>query len=300
MKKSTINALSIAAVTTLLAACGSSDGTDSATGSFSLGLTDAPVDSLESVFITFNGVAIKPANGTAIDIVFDAPKTLDLLALQNGNVAPLVDDQQVIAGNYEWMRLDLSENAGDLYVIDDNNAQHTLTVPSGAQTGLKLVSGFTVLAGGSADFTIDFDLRKSVTNAANINDSSNYILKPALRLVDNSQSGSIVGTVDATTVIQTACADAQTFAGVVYVFEGQDAVVDDFGGTNPEALVAVPVSQTDGDGVYAYQAAFLPVGGYTVAYTCDLDDMEADEDLNFVGTANVDVTQATETTFNFE
>ena len=84
-------------------------------------------------------------------------------------------------------------------------------VPSGSQTGLKLVRGFTLLAGGSADFTIDFDLRKSVVDPKG---GQGMHLKPALRLIDNAQSGTITGTV-AGELIASACADASLDAGAL-------------------------------------------------------------------------------------
>jgi hypothetical protein len=51
--------------------------------------------------------------------------------------------------------------AGSSYIID-GTGQHTLTIPSGAETGLKLVQGFTMPVGGIANFTVDFVLSKSV------------------------------------------------------------------------------------------------------------------------------------------
>jgi hypothetical protein len=70
-------------------------------------------------------------------------------------------------------------------------AGHELTIPSGMQSGLKLNRGFDVPAGGSADFTIDFDLHKSV----HMTGSGSYMLRPTLRMVDNIMVGSISGTV---------------------------------------------------------------------------------------------------------
>ncbi|QCF27224.1 DUF4382 domain-containing protein [Hydrocarboniclastica marina] len=289
--------LSVIAIGASLAACGGSDDSSSSTtGTLSLGLTDAPVDSLKSVFITFNGVSMKPADGEAIVFEFDEPKTLDLLTLQGGNAAALLDDATVQAGAYEWVRLDVSELDGDLYVIDDNEGQHPLTIPSVAQTGLKLVSGFTVPAGGSADFTIDFDVRKSIVDPGGF---AGYKLKPALRLIDNVQAGNIGGTVDGA-LLAAQCANSQTYAGLVYVFEGTDIVPNDFDGTDPEALMAVPAADGDTDGIFTYKAAFLSEGEYTVAYTCSVDEMGANDELTFVGTTSVSVLANEDTTVNFE
>ena len=49
---------------------------------------------------------------------------------------------------------------GDSYVrLETGGEECEMRVPSGDQTGLKLVRGFTVGAGTITDFTIDFDLR---------------------------------------------------------------------------------------------------------------------------------------------
>ena len=65
------------------------------------------------------------------------------------------------AGDYNWVRLMVSaeqDGVMDSYLTDDNGAQTEIYVPSGSQRGLQLVSGFTVMAGTTTDFTIDFDL----------------------------------------------------------------------------------------------------------------------------------------------
>lgn len=298
MKYPFAKSLSVIALGVSLAACGGGDSDGStSTGTLSLGLTDAPVDSLKSVHITFNGVSIKPANGEAIVFEFATPLPLDLLKLQGGNAAGLLNGETVDAGEYEWVRLDVSEQSGDLYVIDDNESQHPLTIPSGAQTGLKLVSGFTVPAGGSADFTIDFDVRKSIVDPVG---QAGYKLKPALRLIDNVQAGSVAGTVNESTLISQECTDSQTYAGLVYVYEGVDVMPNDFDGTAPEALVAVPVADGDTNGTFTYKAAFLTEGDYTLAYTCGVDEMGTNEELNFIGTTNVAVVAKKEATLDFE
>jgi hypothetical protein len=282
----------------MLIACGGGSsgggGGGGSTGTLNLRLSDAPVDNLASVFITFSGVALHTAGGTK-EIVFDKPKTLDLLALQSGRTATLLDGQVLAAGNYQWIRLDLSEEAGDLYVVDDTGAEHPLTVSSGAQTGLKLVRGFTVLANGTTDFTIDFDLRKSVK----LPTGGDYKLRPTLKLIDNAEVGAIAGTVDATTRLQVDCADSQTYAGAVFVFEGADAVVNDADGTTAP-YVTVPVEDIDTDGIFTYKAAFLPAGAYTVAYSCQVDDLETDETLTFTPAQNVTVTAKATSTANFQ
>jgi hypothetical protein len=226
----------------------------------------------------------------------DQPKTINLLDYQNGNTASLLNEETLAAGDYEWIRLrvDATKEPGGSNIVIDGN-EHDLYIPSGAQTGLKLVSGFTVPVNESVAFTIDFDLRKSVV-ATGGGDPS-YKLKPALRLLDNSQVGTISGTINSTTV-------TESCSGAVYVYEGADVEPGDVGGDGTEPLVTALVD-TSGTGVggYDYTVAFLAEGDYTVAFTCDadLDEPEtADADsMTFEGTQNATVTVDASVTADF-
>lgn len=151
-------------------------------------------------------------------------------------------------------------------------------------------------AGGSADFTIDFDVRKSIVDPGGLD---GYKLKPALRLIDNVQAGNIRGTVDGA-LLAGQCDNFQTYAGLVYVFEGANVIPNDFDGTDPEAMMAVPAADEDTNGILTYKAAFLSEGEYTVAYTCSVDEMGANDALTFVGATSVSVLANEETTVNFE
>ena len=93
----------LAVACSALAACNSDD--DGSTGRISVAITDAPVDFADAVVVQFTGVELKPKEGAAFSRDFTAPKTLDLLAFQNGERAMLLDDEEVPAGEYLWMRL---------------------------------------------------------------------------------------------------------------------------------------------------------------------------------------------------
>lgn len=69
-----------------------------------------------------------------------------------------------------------------------------MIIPGGLQAGLQLVSGFTVPEGGSASFTVDFDLRNTIRPDNQF--EGYYRMRRALRLVDNSEVGVITGAVD--------------------------------------------------------------------------------------------------------
>ncbi len=307
--KNTPLQLLLASSLTALVACGGgsgdgstggTDGSNDSTGSFNLAVTDAAIDSASHVFVEFTGVSIQPVDGEVIEFTFDEAKQIDLLALQGSASEGLVSGEEVPTGDYEWIRLHVNAEADgmvDSYIEMDDGNQMELWIPSGSQTGLKLVNGFTVTANNSVDFTIDFDLRKSVVLPP-ADQIGGAILKPALRLIDNTASGNISGSVDGT-LLSEQCADPATQTGAVYVYSGADATVSDVRGTEGDPITTALVSETDGG--YGYEVGFLDEGDYTLAYTCGAsdDDPEAEDSLTFVGTTNATVEADATTEVNF-
>jgi hypothetical protein len=291
----------ILAGATLLAACGGGggDGSQPTTGRLTLGLTDAPVDEAAAVVVQFAGVELKPRGGQAFSVDFATPKNMDLLALQGTNRALLLDGEQVPAGEYEWMRLKVNadQNVLDSYIeLTVGGGQCELRIPSGAETGLKMIRGFTVAAGTTTDFTVDFNLRKSVVQPPGQKtgeltcDGQAYLLKPVLRVVDNLQVGAITGAVD-TNLVATACAAHPEQAGRVYLY-GPYAETDPVPAGVPDDVDGDPVGEdvaTDGadpldsaivdPATQAYTFGFVQAGKkYVLAYACDADDATVDAD----------------------
>jgi hypothetical protein len=285
----------------VLAACGGGGDAPDGEGSLTISVTDAPVDGASNVFVEFTGIELKPRDGERFSIDFAQPKRIDLLALQGGERAPLLDDEPVPAGEYNWMRLKVNaefDSILDSYIVLSDGSGEELRVPSGSQSGLKLVRGFTVAAGGATDFTIDFDLRKSVVDPKG---QPGYFLKPVLRLVDNLEVGTVRGTVASSLVNANACtADEVTGAGrAVYVYMGADMTPEDMSssgtssaGDQPLTSAAVVLNIDTGE--YEYVAAFLPTGPYTLAFTCQAsdDDPEANDEIAFMPAGGLTTTVA--------
>jgi len=260
-------ALVVTAAVALLAACGGgSDGDKSQTGRLKLSITDAPMDDVQEVWVKFSAVEFKPEGGAPVLNALAAAQSLNLLELQNGRTAVLVNDVILPAGRYEWIRLvvDNVPNVRDSYVMA-NGAECELIVPSGAESGLKMNRGFTLTADGSVALTVDFDLRKSLHAPPGQKGmmekcTQGYLLRPTLRLVQDSEVGAIAGTVHASRV-KAGC--------WVYVFPGAVASTtpDDFDNKDAEPTVMAPVSENG-----TYKATFLTEGTYTVAYTCSAED----------------------------
>ncbi len=277
----------------VMSACGGSGGggaedgisatpqPDSA-GIINIGLTDAAVDDVKEVWVQFTGVALKPKSGDEIVITFDDPKNIELLGLQNGNTAELLGDTKVAVGAYNWIRLSVNagfDNVMDSYARRTDDSQVELRVPSGSQSGLKLVSGFTITQNQSTNILLDWDLRKALSDPPG---QPGMKLRPALRVIDMAAFGTLSGTVSASLLTDAGCTnDIMADTGnAVYIYEGEVNEPADIQGLDTDPLVTATVSADAGE-TYAYRVEYLPVGEYTAALTCQAndDDPETDDDI---------------------
>jgi hypothetical protein len=245
-----------------LPACGGSSG---GSGNMSLSVGDAPVDGAEKVVVEFTGVELVPDSGNAVTITFAAPKTIDLLN-DSGTASAQLFSQPIPAGSYGQIRLMVvaDGNPSNSYIILSDGTMHGLQVPSGSETGLKLVSGFAVPGSGVVDYTIDFDLRQAITCPPG--QTPACILKPAERLVDNTTVGNIQGQVS-NTLVTTGCTPG------VYLYAGNVTAPEDMNSTAPAGDLNQPLASkvpiASSQPPYYYQFTFLKPGNYTVAFTCE-------------------------------
>ena len=297
----------LALLTLPLTACGGSSSS-STPATMNLGITDGPVASASAVVISFTGVELQPSGGgSAVTFNFNSPQTINLLNEQNGNEASLLNGVSVPAGNYDWIRLLLNVSSSGTVAnsyIEINGAQYPLVIPSGAQTGLKLVQGFTMTANQVANFTIDFMLQQSITAPPGLTSgggTQDYLLKPALRLINNVQAGTISSTVALSTLQSiSACLAGYSGSGPL-----PNAQVDIFSGTVTPSSSLTPVVEPEialsVSGSYSYDQPFLLAGGYTVAVACTSTSSTGTSTVTFIpaaGTAAT-VTANQTTTVNF-
>lgn len=272
------------------------DGDDATSGTFSLAITDAPVDNATHVYVAFTGITLHPVDGEPVAFMFDEALSVDLLALQGLASERLLNRQVVPEGDYEFIQLHLNashDGVLDSYVEMKDGTQLELGLEEEGR--LTIAQAFTIAFGEHVDFTADLDLRRSLILPQGETDA---VLRPSLRLVHTKQAGSIACEV-ADTLINAACENPNANLGVVYIFEGADVVPTDVSDENGGPLTtAFVVFEED---VYTYEAGFLPAGEYTVAYTCDAvnDDPQSVEDLDFYGVGNATVTAGQETLYTF-
>ncbi len=190
----------IGVVLTILGLASCSDSADpTETGTLRVILMDAPtqlqaVDSLEVVFekvLVHRSSNAGPSDGGWFVVLSDTlpveKRTFDLLQLVNG-VFTTLGEVELETGRYTQIRIMLE--SATLFV--DGTPQN-LSIPSGAQTGIKLVGGFTIDPNVITELAVDFDVARSLHE--NPPGSGNYILRPTIRLVQTTFSGTISGIV---------------------------------------------------------------------------------------------------------
>lgn len=238
-------------------------------GSLTVNLTDTPADNATSVVVDFTGVELHNTNGQTVTINFPSAQQIDLMQLQNGLTAALLQSQSVPSGTYDWMQLNVladKDTQGQSYIMLNTGAQYPLYIPSGS-AGLKLTTSFTVPQYGSTQLLIEFDLRQSVTGADP--DGQSYDLAPALRLEDQTQVGTIAANVDLAALSSQQLGSGAQISqcqGGLFVFAGS-VTPQNGGGASLVDFQPIPYFGTQA----SVSMPNLAKGSYTLAATCNYD-----------------------------
>lgn len=298
--------------------CGSNDDTELEIAPIlSLSVSDAPVENAMQVVACFSEIELKAVNNsndqslmigldtnttTANDLCTDAqgsviPNTrgIDLLSLSGIDSEEILSGVEIAAGEYTQIRLSISDGSYALVDIDNDGVADDVDqdgnpdkIPVRVPSNELKLDGFTATAGARTDLTVEFDLRKGMTNPVG---QSGYILKPrGVRIVDNSVSGHIQGTVSEVLLSDNMCnitpTDLTESVASVYLYEGVDldptTLADNGGSEGQEALTSAAVLY-DGAGNYNFEIGFVAAASYTLSLTCDEDsDPEGDDELVFI------------------
>ena len=119
--------------------------------------------------------------------------TLDLINLKNGMISTL-SDITLAPGQYDEVRLFIS--AASVTMKNGNN--YNLTVPSGAQTGLKVFinPSINITTQMSTDVLLDFDLSRSFIpkgNPHSPNGIMGFNFMPVIRAANLTTAGTLAG-----------------------------------------------------------------------------------------------------------
>jgi len=301
MKYST--ALTLAAISSLLTACGGSgNDTSSGSGSFSLGVSDNPAN-VNGVTIAFNQVVLKGVNGTTGTFSLDVasggqPSQVDLLTVTGSAIEPLITGQTIPTGDYQlciYMLNDETGAAGTSFVETNTPSVEGLTTNSNGSCGgtgatdpatgrLFFNQSFTI-ASGNNNFVAEFNLEKGLLSPRGSN--TFWTLKPtSVQLVNTTEVGAISGTLSTTLVddchAAAGTAGAVTFADRVYLYPGAAGVDDPQADPAIKSMVdfraSADVAATQVAPIAAARAEPVTDGGSTVTgYSYELGFVVAGE-----------------------
>ncbi len=179
-------------------------------------LSDSPA-SYDSVVVCISRVEVHVSGTDTTSaswfVINDSRRYFDLLELMNG-ASIVLGDTSLAPGHYTQIRLIIEDSC---YIID-GGIKHNLAIPSGTQTGIKLIHSFDIESNLVYELLLDFDVDKSLVITGN----EEYKLKPTIRVVPFVISGSISGQV----------LPLEANPAVVYAIAGSDTVTTTY--TNDE------------------------------------------------------------------
>ncbi len=191
--------VALAAVLLSSSGCGDSTEPNTGPGTLRLKLVDAPqcVDGLEHLYLVLSDVTVhRGAEDTGDsgewfsvmpDTLTEEQRTIDLLDYVNG-ASLILGEEDLPSDFYSQVRLQLEKS----WIVIDGDSLG-LTVPSGMQSGLKLVHGFTISPGLLTELTLDWDACRSLVETPP--GSAIWKLKPTIKIMESRLAGSISGTV---------------------------------------------------------------------------------------------------------
>ncbi|MGR5556403.1 DUF4382 domain-containing protein [Vibrio fortis] len=286
-----------------LAGCGGGSDSSSSTTPVTFSVSDAPVDEVQDVVVTFDKVALLPQNGSE-PLVYDVylmddegnpidengdpilegdeplPLSVNLLDYQGSDSLALISGEVVPVGSYQ---LCVFARDGDhaeypSYVTEQDSTVRELTVkgegacPQGVgkepNTGVLFFNNAFNVNQQTNDFTIEFDLRRGLKNTSAY---PNYtIQRTSISLINNVETGHIEGEVLAVT--NDACQNGESGVQAVYLYEG-DVAQDDMapvgGGDEVKPVTTALVQDVENSSDFSFSLGFLDPGMYTLGYTCN-------------------------------
>ena len=150
---------------------------DLGSGVLHIKLTDNPVPwpQVESVYVNVVGVEIF-SNKLGWETLPTGDEITDLMTIRDGGQQSIGLDE-VPSATYTQLRLILGVNNT---IVLTGEAPQPLTVPSGQQSGIKIIGNFAVPSGGTTTVVLDFDAELSI----HMTGSGKYMMNPVVKIED--------------------------------------------------------------------------------------------------------------------
>ena len=204
VRRSLIAGLFAGAIALFAAGCGSSSGGGSGTGTLRVAMVDAPDPTVTAVNITVDRVEAH-VNNDWVPIAV-TPQSFDLLDLVQNKA--ILGSATLPTGHYNQIRLFVS-NA----TVTDATGTHPVTIPSSAQTGIKVNVDYDINSDEITEVLLDFNVEKSIHKTG----AGVYMMNPVIPAVVTVLSGTVTGTVtDGGAPFQGATVKAVYTAGTNY------------------------------------------------------------------------------------
>lgn len=282
----------------ILYACGGGGGGTSSSvssggiGTLSLSLTDAMSNDYDAIYVTIEDVQVHAKKkGNSNNSWFSVstpnlPKTFNLYDLTNG-VREEIGIADLAAGSYTQMRLMIGttpDNGINIlseahpyanYVIDSDGNYQELKIPSGVQSGYKIVHGFSISANQTTELILDFLADKSVVVGGN----GNWHLKPTIK-VDRVEELSIIRgwvTSNGANGIEGALVSVQKYNGLVASDPKDEVIIQTSTITDEDGYFAIFVSPLLGSDEYNL---VVNADGKIPEYT-KITNLDAEETITF-------------------
>ncbi len=164
-------------------------GSNDSTSIFEVRMHDFPADELDQFNVHVKSIEAQRDGGGWITIG-EPNEVYNLLELVNGNNV-ILGEEHVESGRYTQVRLILGEENS---VVRKDGESYNISVPSGVQTGIKLLINAELQEGVRYVLNLDFDASRSLVKTGQ-SPNLDYILQPVIRAYEEALTGTIGGVV---------------------------------------------------------------------------------------------------------
>lgn len=270
--------MAAAAMATFIYGCSSDSSetpppAEATTGSITISLTDDPWEDAMEMVLHVTGVEMGRADGSVVTVeMAGGGMSVDMMQLQNGASTMLADGVEVPMGQYEWMRLTIDPTQSHIDLAS-TGGRHGMQMGSDAENGLEVMHNFEIGQSQHGEYMLDFDIRRGVQHHDTGMMGGEYRLHSAIRMVDMSQSGGLMGAVDPSMIdVNHPDCDNAPGGNWAYLFHGDVAEPDDIADVDTDGmqgpLAADRIDLDTMTGEHRYYFGFLDPGQYRVATTC--------------------------------